>query len=135
MQHRKAGKKLGRTVSHRRALFRNLIRAMIISEKIVTTAAKAKALRPIIEKLITTARKNDLPHIRLAATWVPDKTLLKKLITTIAPRYAIQRGGYTRIIKLGRRAGDAAPMVQIEFVGMETSPEAKDKDKGRSRKS
>ncbi|MDI6783279.1 MAG: 50S ribosomal protein L17 [bacterium] len=135
MQHRQAGKKLGRTVSHRRALFRNLIRAMIISEKIVTTETKAKAVRPIIEKLITTARTNDLAHLRLAMTWVPDKTILKKLVSTIAPRYITRPGGYTRIIKLGRRAGDAAPIVQLEFVGIETSTEAKDKDKGRSTKS
>lgn len=129
MQHRKAGKKLGRTASHRRALFRNLIRGLIISEKIVTTETKAKALRPIMEKLITIARNNDLHHRRLAAIWVLDKELLKKLIETIAPRYASQSGGYTRITKLGRRAGDAAPMAQIELIGAETKPEAKSEKK------
>ena len=113
MQHRKAGRKLGRTVSHRRALFRNLIRALIVSEKIVTTETKAKTIRPIVEKLITTARKNDLHHRRLASVWVPEKALLKKLVETIAPRYATQPGGYIRITKLGYRAGDAAPMAQI----------------------
>ena len=134
MQHRKAGKKLGRTTSHRRALFRNLIRAMIISEKVITTETKAKALRPIIEKLITIARTNNLASLRLAITWVPDKTVLKKLVSTIAPRYTSRPGGYTRIIKLGRRAGDAAPIAQIEFVGFETNIEPKDKNKGRSTK-
>lgn len=129
MRHRKTGKKLGRTVAHRRALFRNLIRAMIFSEKIVTTEAKAKVIRPIIEKLITTARRNDLYHLRLASVWLQDKTLLKKLITTIAPRYATRAGGYTRITKLGRRIGDAAPMVQLEFVGIETKSESKGKGK------
>lgn len=134
MQHRKANKKIGRTASHRLALFRNLIRALIISEKIVTTETKAKAIKPIIEKLITLSRKNDLSSIRLASVWLPDKTLLKKLMTTIAPRYITRPGGYTRIIKLGRRAGDAAPMVQFEFVGVETQLETKEKDKGRSPK-
>ena len=134
MRHRKAGKKLGRTTSHRRALFRNLIRAMIISEKVITTETKAKALRPIIEKLITIARTNNLASLRLAITWVPDKAVLKKLASTIAPRYTSRPGGYTRIIKLGRRAGDAAPIAQIEFVGFETNIEPKDKNKGRSTK-
>jgi len=134
MRHRKAGKKLGRTTSHRRALFRNLIRAMIISEKVITTETKAKALRPIIEKLITIARTNNLASLRLAITWVPDKAVLKKLVSTIAPRYTSRPGGYTRIIKLGRRAGDAAPIAQIEFVGFETNIEPKDKNKGRSTK-
>ena len=134
MQHRKAGKKIGRTASHRLALFRNLIRAMIISEKIVTTETKAKAIKPIIEKLISRSRKNELSQIRLAAIWLPDKTLLKKLMTTIAPRYLNRSGGYTRIIKLGRRAGDAAPMVQLEFVGNEAEQEPKEKDKKRTTK-
>jgi large subunit ribosomal protein L17 len=134
MQHRKAGKKLGRTASHRLALFRNLIRAMVISEKIVTTETKAKAIKPIIEKLISASRKNGLAQIRSAAIWLPDKTLLKKLMTTIAPRYINRPGGYTRIIKLGRRAGDAAPIVQLEFVGNETTQESKEKDKSRAPK-
>lgn len=134
MQHRKAGKKLGRTASHRLALFRNLIRAMVISEKIVTTETKAKTVKPIIEKLVSVARKNDLAHIRLAAIWLPDKALLKKLMTTIAPRYINRPGGYTRIIKLGRRAGDAAPVVQLEFVGIEAEQEAKEKEKNRTSK-
>ena len=129
MQHRKAGKKLGRTASHRLALFRNLIRAMVVSEKIITTETKAKAIKPIIEKLISTSRRNALAQIRIAAVWIPDKALLKKLMTTIAPRYINRPGGYTRIIKLGRRAGDAAPMVQLEFVGVETQSESKEKDK------
>ncbi|MFB3895676.1 MAG: 50S ribosomal protein L17 [bacterium] len=134
MQHRKAGKKLGRTASHRLAMFRNLIRAMVISEKIITTETKAKTIKPIIEKLVSTARKNDLAHIRLAAMWLPDKELLKKLITTIAPRYISRPGGYTRIIKLGRRPGDAAPIVQLEFVGIEAEQESKEKEKNRPAK-
>jgi large subunit ribosomal protein L17 len=134
MQHRKAGKKIGRTASHRLALFRNLIRAIVISEKIVTTETKAKAIKPIIEKLISASRKNELAQIRSAAVWLPDKTLLKKLMTTIAPRYLNRPGGYTRIIKLGRRAGDAAPMVQLEFVGVEAQQESKEKEKSRTSK-
>ncbi|MCX7919446.1 MAG: 50S ribosomal protein L17 [bacterium] len=121
MRHRKSGKKLGRTISHRKALFRNLIRALVISEKIVTTESKAKAVQPIIEKLISVARNKSLSNRRRIAAWIPDNEVAKKLVETIATRYQNRPGGYTRIIKLGRRVGDTARMARLEFVESESS--------------
>ena len=132
MQHRKSGKKLGRTISHRRAMFRNLVRALVISEKIVTTQSKAKAIKPIIEKLITIARTNNLTQHRRIAIWIPDKKLSKKLMETIAPRYAARSGGYVRMVKLGFRAGDTAPMVRLELIGFESSIEVKSSESKKS---
>ena len=116
MRHRKAGRKLGRSSGHRRALYRNLVTELLRHERIKTTEAKAKAIRPKAEKLITLGKRGTLHARRLAAGRLNDPEVLKKLFDEIAPRYADRPGGYTRILKLGRRQGDNAPMVLIELV-------------------
>ena len=125
MRHGMANRKLGRTSSHRLAMFRNQLASLIDNERIVTTLPKAKELRPLIEKLVTLG-KNDSVHARRnAAKMVQDETLVAKLFGTLGPRFAERPGGYTRIIKLGARRGDAAEMAILEFVGYELSAEAK----------
>ncbi|HEX8224952.1 MAG TPA: 50S ribosomal protein L17 [Allosphingosinicella sp.] len=126
MRHRNAGRKLQRTSSHRAALFRNMAAALIKHEQISTTTAKAKELRPYVEKLITLAKKGGLSNRRLAHARMLDDTQLVKLFDTLAPRYADRNGGYTRIIKAGIRASDAAPMAIIEFVDRDVSAKGQD---------
>ena len=122
MRHGMANRKLGRTAGHRSALFRNQLASLIQSERIVTTLPKAKELRPQIEKLITLG-KNDSVHARRQAfRQVQDDALIAKLFDTIGPRFSTRPGGYTRILKLGARRGDAAEMAILELV--ERSPEA-----------
>ncbi|HEY6873997.1 MAG TPA: 50S ribosomal protein L17 [Geobacteraceae bacterium] len=116
MRHNKAGRRLGRTTSHRTAMFRNMVTSFLNHEKITTTDAKAKELRSIAEKMITLGKKGDLHAMRLAASYIRDKKVVTKLFATIAPRYAERAGGYTRIIKLGIRPGDNAPLSIIELV-------------------
>ena len=116
MRHNKAGKRLGRTTSHRIAMFRNMVTSFLSHEKITTTDAKAKELRSIAEKMITFGKKGDLHAMRLVASYIRDKKVVTKLFTTIAPRYKERNGGYTRIVKLGIRAGDNAPVSLIELV-------------------
>jgi large subunit ribosomal protein L17 len=116
MRHIKSGRRLGRTTSHRVAMFRNMVTSFLTHERIVTTDAKAKELRPIAEKMVTLGKKGDLHAIRQAASYIRDKETVSKLFSTIAPRYKERTGGYTRIIKLGIRPGDAAPLSVIEFV-------------------
>jgi large subunit ribosomal protein L17 len=128
MRHRNAGRKLQRTSSHRAALFRNMAAALIKHEQITTTLAKAKELRPYVEKLITLAKKGGLSNRRLAHARLLDDTQLVKLFDTIAPRYADRNGGYTRVIKAGLRASDAAPIAIIELV--DRDPAAKGQDSG-----
>ncbi len=116
MRHRKAGRKFGRNPSQRKAMLRQLAISLILNERIVTTEAKAKELRSVVEKLVTIARE-DSSHTRNIVTsrLAHDKTV-DRLFTEVAPRFADQNGGYTRMAKLGLRKGDAAPMVLIEFV-------------------
>src|SRR5215208_4779815 len=122
MRHGMANRKLGRTSSHRNAMFRNQLASLIESERIITTLPKAKELRPIAEKLITLA-KNDSVHARRQAfRQVADDALIAKLFDTIGPRFSARPGGYTRIMKLGARRGDAAEMAILELV--ERSEEA-----------
>lgn len=116
MRHKKKGRKLGRTASHRRALLKNLAMAFFKKGSIVTTQAKAKEMRKVVEPLITLAKKGTLPSIRLASKTIEDKKVLKKLFEEIGPRYKERPGGYTRIIKIGPRQGDAAPMAIFELV-------------------
>ena len=117
MRHRKAGRQLGRNASHRLALFRNLSLAMIEHGRIITTVAKAKELRPFIEKLVTLAKKGTLHHRRMALARLPHKDAVKKLFEEIAPRFADRQGGYTRIMKrLERLLGDAGETAFIEFL-------------------
>ncbi len=117
-------RKLGRTSSHRSAMFRNQLASLIDHERIITTLPKAKELRPIAEKLITLAKNDSVHARRQAARQVPDDGLIAKLFDTIGPRFSTRPGGYTRIMKLGARRGDAAEMAILELV--ERSPEKVD---------
>ncbi|MDX2274892.1 MAG: 50S ribosomal protein L17 [Hyphomonadaceae bacterium] len=121
MRHGNANKKLNRTASHRQAMFANMSAALIKHEQIVTTLPKAKALRPVVEKLVTMAKKGDLNSRRLVVARMRDETQTKKLFDTLAPRYANRAGGYTRVLKAGFRYGDNAPMAVIEFVDRDES--------------
>src|SRR3954463_14737631 len=122
MRHGMVNRKLGRTSAHRNALFRNQLASLIDKERIITTLPKAKELRPQIEKLITLARQDTVHARRQAGRVIADDTLVAKLFGTLGPRFAERPGGYTRIIKLGSRRGDAAEMAILEFVGY-TLPE------------
>ena len=126
MRHRVGGRKLQRTSAHRIALFRNMSAALIKHEQITTTLAKAKELRPYVEKLITLAKKGGLSNRRLAHARLLDETQLAKLFDVLAERYATREGGYTRIIKAGPRASDASPMAIIELVDRDTSAKGQD---------
>jgi large subunit ribosomal protein L17 len=135
MRHRVGGRKLQRTSAHRTALFRNMAAALIKHEQITTTLAKAKELRPYVEKLVTLAKKGGLSNRRLAHSRLLDDAQLAKLFDVLGPRYAERAGGYTRIIKGaivngkpsdGIRASDAAQMAIIEFVDRDTSAKGQD---------
>ena len=126
MRHRVAGRKLQRTSSHRAALFRNMAAALIKHEQITTTTAKAKELRPYVEKLITLAKRGGLSNRRLAHARLLDDTQLVKLFDVLAPRYADRAGGYARIIHANIRASDAAPMAIIELVDRDVSAKGQD---------
>jgi large subunit ribosomal protein L17 len=116
MRHRKKGRKLSRTASHRRATMRNMAINLFRHDRIETTTAKAKELRPYAERLITLAKRGDLHARRLAAQRIHDPEVLRRLFSEIAPKYTNRPGGYTRILKLGHRQGDAADMALIELV-------------------
>ncbi|MBW8841016.1 MAG: 50S ribosomal protein L17, partial [Sphingomonadales bacterium] len=121
MRHKVGGRKLQRTSAHRLALFRNMAAALIKHEQITTTVAKAKELRPYVEKLVTLAKKGGLSNRRLAHARLLDDAQLVKLFDVIGPRYASRAGGYTRVIKAGIRASDASQMAIIEFVDRDES--------------
>lgn len=116
MRHRKQGKVLDRKVGPRRALIKNLVQSLVFYEKIKTTEAKAKAIRPVIEKMVTLAKEPTLANRRLLLSRLPTEGAVKKLLEVYGPRYKSRHGGYTRIIKLGSRQGDRAAVAQIEFV-------------------
>ena len=116
MRHAKAGKKLGRDSAHRKALYANLACALIEHGRIRTTEAKAKAVKPIAEKMITLGRRGDLAAHRQAVSFLRSKDVVHKLFSEVAPRFAERPGGYSRIVKLGPRQGDAAEMVYLELV-------------------
>ena len=126
MRHRVGGRKLGRTSSHRTAMFRNMAAALIKHEQITTTLPKAKELRPYVEKLITLAKHGGLSNRRLAQSRLMDDVQLAKLFDVLAPRYAKRDGGYTRVIKAGIRASDAAPIAVIELVDRDVSAKGQD---------
>lgn len=128
MRHGISQRKLSRKSGHRKALFRNMSAALIKHEQIMTTAPKAKELRPYIEKLITLAKKGGLSNRRLAQSRLLDETQLKKLFDVLAERYADRDGGYTRVIKAGIRASDSAPLAVIELVDRDV--DAKGQDSG-----
>ncbi len=116
MRHQRAGRKLGRDWAHRKALYSNLAGAVIEHGRIKTTEAKAKEVRPVVEKMITLGKRGDLAAHRQAVAFLRSKSVAHKLFAEVAPRYAERPGGYTRVVKLGPRQGDAAPMAYLEFV-------------------
>ena len=126
MRHKIGGRKLNRTSSHRKALFRNMAAALIKHEQIKTTLPKARELRPYVEKLITLAKHGGLSNRRLAHARLLDDAQLVKLFEVLAARYADRAGGYTRVIKAGIRAGDASPMAIIELVDRDVSAKGQD---------
>src|SRR6201985_725775 len=126
MRHKVGGRKLQRTSAHRTALFRNMSAALIKHEQITTTTAKAKELRPYVEKLVTLAKRGGLSNRRLAQSRLMDDAQLAKLFDVIASRYADRDGGYTRVIKAGIRSSDAAPIAVIEFVDRDASAKGQD---------
>jgi large subunit ribosomal protein L17 len=126
MRHGLAQKKLNRTAAHRSAMFANMAAALIKHEQIVTTLPKAKALRPVVEKLVTLGKKGDLASHRLAVSRMGDKTQVKKLFDVLAKRYADRQGGYVRIMRAGFRYGDNAPLAVIEFVDRDISARGQD---------
>jgi large subunit ribosomal protein L17 len=126
MKHRLKGKKLNRTSSHRKALFKNMAQAIIKHEQIITTLPKAKTMKPIIDKLITLGKKGNLHARRQAFSKLRDEGMVSKLFDTLASRYAERNGGYTRVIKAGFRYGDAAAMAVIELVDRDEDARGKD---------
>ena len=132
MRHRLSGRKLGRTTAHREMLLRNLATSLIEKERVRTTVAKAKEIRPYVEKLITMGKTGTLAARRRALGFTTKEDAVTKLFETVAPRFSERPGGYTRIVKLGPRKGDGAEMAVIELVGSEFKPkEKKKKDKGK----
>jgi len=130
-----ANRKLGRTTSHRAALFRNQLASLIDRERIITTLPKAKELRPQIERLVTLGKSDSIHNRRQVGRVVADDGLLAKLFDTLGPRFSERPGGYTRIIKLGPRRGDAAEMAILEFIGYEPKiEEAPAEEKGGAKK-
>ncbi len=121
MRHRQAGRKLNRTSSHRKSLFKNMSQALIKHEQIITTLPKAKELKSVVEKLITLGKNGSMHCRRLAFNQLRDKETVSKLFDTIATRYADRKGGYTRVLKAGFRYGDSAPMAVIELVDRDES--------------
>ena len=116
MRHRQTGRKLNRTSSHRKSLFKNMSQALIKHEQIITTLPKAKELKRVIEKLITLGKKGSLHARRLAFSKIRDKDIVSKLFDALATRYKDRNGGYSRVLKAGFRYGDSAPMAVIELV-------------------
>ena len=119
MRHKNSGRKLGRTSSHRDAMFRNMVTSLFEHERIITTKEKAKELRPIAEKLITLGKRGDLHARRQALSYIRSKNIVDKLFNAIQAQFADRSGGYTRILLTGIRQGDAAQMAIIELVGYE----------------
>ncbi len=134
MRHRKDGYKLGRRTAHRWALFRNLLVALFRHERITTTEAKAKAIRPLADQMITLAKRENLHARRQVLAMVPDDEVVRKMFDTVAARFADRHGGYTRIIRAGVRPGDGAPTVLLELVDRPETTADKDKGKGKGEK-
>ena len=126
MRHKKLGRRFGRDPGHRQAMFSNMAAALIRHEQIVTTLAKAKDLKRVIDKYITLAKRGDLNSRRLAASRLRDEDMAKKLFDTLAPRYKNRSGGYSRVLKAGFRYGDSAPRAVIELVDRDTSVKGKE---------
>lgn len=130
MRHRKAGKKLGRNSSHRKAMFRNMVTSLIQHERLETTDVKARQLRPMAEKMITLAKRGDLHARRQALAYIRDKTITHRLFEQLKERYLDVQGGYVRIVKKGNRKGDGAPISVVQLLPLD---EDKKKDKKKSK--
>jgi len=133
MRHLNAGRKLGRNPSHRQALLSNLVTSLIERERIVTTTAKAKALRPLAEKMITLGKAETLHARRQAAAFLQTPAAVKKLFDTISARFTDRNGGYVRITRLGWRVGDGADLSMVELVGSELKEKAPEKKKKKKK--
>ncbi|MGQ9484760.1 MAG: 50S ribosomal protein L17 [Desulfosoma sp.] len=125
MRHRKSGRKLNRTSSHRAAIFRNMVTSLLEHERIVTTIPKAKEIRRWADAMITLGKRGDLHARRQALAVIRTKGVVHKLFAELGPRYQVRQGGYTRIVKMGFRKGDGAPMCLIELTGAEIKAKAK----------
>ena len=134
MRHGMVNRKLGRTSAHRNALFRNQLSSLIDRERIITTLPKAKELRPQVERLVTIGKTDNVHNRRQVFRVVGDETLVAKVFDTLGPRFAERPGGYTRIIKIGPRRGDAAETAIIEFVGYEVKVEEKPEAPAKGKK-
>ena len=132
MRHGFRGRRFNRTSEHRKAMFANMSAALIKHEQIVTTLPKAKDLRPVVEKLVTLAKRGDLNSRRIAMAQLRDAAMVKKLFDVLGPRYGGRQGGYTRVLKAGFRYGDNAPMAVIEFVDRDV--DARGQDSGPTQK-
>ena len=128
MRHRKSGRKLNRTSSHRRAMFRNMATALLKHEQIKTTLPKAKELGPVVEQMITLGKRGSLHSRRQALSYLKDEAIVRKLFEGLAERYESRAGGYTRVLKAGFRYGDSAPMAYIELI--DRDEDAKGLDSG-----
>ncbi len=133
MRHRKAGNHLGRNTSHRRAMLRNMVTSLLKHEQIVTTDAKAKSVRPLAEKMITLAKRGDLHARRLALAYMQDNAVTHRLFNEIGGRFMDRQGGYVRIVKMGVRKGDGAPLSIVQLVS-KSDDDKKKKKKGRKAK-
>jgi large subunit ribosomal protein L17 len=131
MRHRKAGYKLGRAPEHRAALLRNLVTSVIEQERVITTVTKAKAVKPLVENMITLAKADTLHSRRQAAAFLRTPASVKKLFDTLGTRFGQRNGGYTRIVKLGPRQGDGAEVAMLELVGSELVKRAAERAKRR----
>jgi large subunit ribosomal protein L17 len=133
MRHRKAGNKLGRNPSHRRALLRNLVTSVLIEDRVETTLAKAKAVRPLVEKMITLGKKGDVHSRRQALAFMMTDASVTRLFATVAPRYSDRQGGYLRIIHTGFRKGDGGEKAVIELLGAEQELDAKQQKRAEAK--
>src|SRR5690242_7667454 len=133
MRHRGAVKKLGRNTSHRRALLRNLVTSLIMEERLETTPAKAKAMRPHVEKMITLGKRGDVSARRLAAGYLMTREAVERLFDTVSPRFGDREGGYLRIIRKGFRRGDGGETVYIELLGSEKIQQEKREKRAEAR--
>ena len=131
MRHRKAGFKLQRNPSARRALLRGLASSVILRDRVITTVTKAKAVKPVVEKMITLGKRDTLHARRQAASYLQTSEAVKRLFDTLAPRFAERSGGYTRIVRLGPRKGDGAEMALVEILGAELKKRAEERRKRR----
>lgn len=133
MRHRNAGYKLGRNTSHRRAVLRNLVTSVILTDRIETTVAKCKASQPLVERMITLAKRGNVHSRRQALAYLLTPESVDRLFNVVAPRYGDRNGGYTRITRSGARRGDAAEMAYIELLGAEHELDEKRKKRDEAR--